>query len=463
MAPEVEYQMTLDLSNLPAATGYNTKEVYYGTRFIQGGRTNYLLDLTLQQILSLVPRPNPDVKTVGNRRINKKHASDFAAYLRATPEWVVPGIILRAEAAFGFDAATGQDGGVQFGAITYARTPNSELHILDGQHRILGMYEALDGIAADMDKVNGLIATARRNEDRNALADFQRRKAELETQARRFSSESIPVQIMVEGDPVKYKQAFYDIAENAKGITASVRARFDHRKAVNRALEGVLSHPLLETRTETEVDRLSKKSAYITTAKHVVETVRALTVGYEGRIGKRVEASLNEKDIERNAARFFDLLIESFPPVEAVFHGQLSPDRFRETSLLGSPVFWRMLAAVRHDLITEHAFSDEMVGEFFRKLAPHLEVPIHEDSLLFEQIGMPAFVPGLSAPSSRRQDAVLVVETLVAWAIDKPKFLDAKPKPRRQKASKSEDEMSEEEIDEALRPETARARKLRNK
>lgn len=452
--------MTLDLTNLPAATGYKTTEVYYGTRFTQGGRVNYLLDLTLQQILTLVPRPNPDVKTVGNRRINKKHASDFAAYLRATPEWVVPGIILRAEKPFGFDAATGEDAGVQFGAITYARTPTSELHILDGQHRILGMYEALDGIAADIDKVNGLIATARRNEDQNAVAAFQKRKAELEAQAKRFSTESIPVQVMVEGDPQKYKQAFYDIAENAKGITASVRARFDSRKAVNRALEGVLAHPLLDGRTETEVDRLPKKSPYVTTAKHVVETVRALTVGYEGRIGKRVEAELSEKAIEHNTAAFFDLLIASFPPVHAVRFGQITPDEFRETSLLGSPVFWRILAAVHHELVTEHAFTSAMVGEFYSKLAPHLEVPIHENSLLFERIGMPAFVPGLSAPSSRRQDAVLVVETLVGWAIDKPKFLDAKPKPRPKPAEpKNEDEMTEEELDEVLRPETARARR----
>jgi hypothetical protein len=451
--------MTINLASLPAATGYSTTEVYYGTRFTQGGRVNYLLDLTLQQILSLVPRPNPDIQTVGNRRINKKHASDFAVYLRATPEWVVPGIILRAEKTFGFNSATSEDAGVQFGAITYARTPTSELHILDGQHRILGMYEALDSIAADVDKINGLIATARRNEDQNVVSEFQVRKAALEKQAKRFSSESIPVQIMVESDPQKYKQAFYDIAENAKGITASVRARFDHRKAVNRALENVLTHPLLDNRTEHEVDRLPKKSPSVTTAKHVVETVRALTVGYEGRIGKRVEAELSDKAIEHNSAAFFDLLIASFPTIEAVLNGQITADRLRETSLLGSPVFWRILAAIHHDLIVDHAFSREMVGEFFVKLAPHLEVPIHENSLLLEQIGMPSFVPTMSAPSSRRQDAVMVVESLVGWAIDKPKFLDAKPKPRPKAAPlKNEDDMTEQELDQELRPELARAR-----
>lgn len=136
------------------------------------------------------------------------------------------------------------------------------------------------------------------------------------------------------------------------------------------------------------------------------------------------------------------------------------PDRLRESSLLGSPIFWRILAATYHDLINEHAFSRDMVREFFHRIAPHLEVPIHENSLLFEKIGLPSFVPGLSAPSSRRQDAVHVVETFIEWAIDKPKFLDQKPKAAPKPAQvKAVEDMTEEELDQHLRPETARARR----
>lgn len=452
--------MSLDLSALPAATGYNTTEVYYGTCFTQGGRTNYLLDLSLLQIISLVPRPNPNTPTVGNRRITPKHASDFAAYLRATAEWVVPGIILRAEHSFDFAPATDSSTGVSFGAISYRRAATSDLHILDGQHRILGMYEALDGINADIEKINGLITQARRNGDENSAREFDGRKKQLEGQAKRFTSEHIPVQIMIEADPAKYRQAFYDIAENAKGITASVRARFDSRKAVNRALEDILTHPLLENRTETETDRLPRVSQNVTTAKHVIETVRALTVGYEGRIGKRVESVLSDRDIVVQSKDFFDMLVRAFPPFQAVLHGQITPDQLRQNSMLGSPIFMRILAAVRHNLMAEHAFTSDMVEEFFEKLAPHLEVPIYEGSLLYEHIGMPSFVPGMSAPSSRRQDAVAVVDALVDWAIDKPKFLDAPPKPRPAPTpEKSVEEMDEAEIDAVLRPEIARAKK----
>jgi hypothetical protein len=451
--------MSIDISSLPAATGYATKEVYYGTSFIQGGRTNYLLDLSLLQIISLVPRPNPAIRTVGNRRITAKHASDFATYLRKTPEWVVPGIILRTDSKFDFESATDATSGVAFGAISYQRSATRELHILDGQHRILGMHEALDGINADIDKINELISTARRNEDPNSIRDFSIRKEALEAQAKRFTNEHIPVQIMVEADRAKFLQAFFDIAENAKGITASIRAQFDSRQAVNRALEEILDHPLLETRTDTDIDRLPKTSPHITTAKHVIETVRALTVGYEGRIGKRVEATLSDRQIMIDSRAFFDELLRAFPPLQAILNGQITADKLRKTSLLGSPIFWRILAAVHHDLIAEHSFTPEMVEQFFEKLAPHLEVPIHENSLLFEQIGMPSFIPTMSAPSSRRQDAVFVVESLVGWAIDKPKFLDAKPKPRPKVVELHEDDMTEAQLDAMLRPETARAKK----
>ncbi|WP_025157195.1 DNA sulfur modification protein DndB [Leifsonia aquatica] len=453
--------MSLNLSTLPAATGYNTKETYYGTRFVQGGRTNYLLDLSLLQIMSLVPRPNPEVPTVGNRRINPKHASDFATYLRATPEWVVPGIILRTERPFEFEAATDEAHGVAFGAVSFQRSAVGEVHILDGQHRILGLYEALDGINADVAKISELIKKARRIEDGNAVAEFERQKAALETQAARFTRERIPVQIMVEADPQNYRQAFYDIAENAKGITASVRARFDSRKAVNRALEDILSHPLLANRVETETDRLPQKSPYFTTAKYVIETVRALTVGYEGRVGKRVEAQLNDKEIEKNAKDFFDSLVRAFPPLYQLQHGQITADDLRAHSLLGAPVFLRILAATRYELVTDHAFSTAMVEEFFKKLAPHLEVPIWEGSMLFEQIGMPSFIPGMSAPSSRRQDAVAVVDAFVGWAIDKPDFLNAAPTPRPAEAEFDFDSLTEEEADALLRPETAAARAAR--
>ncbi len=40
-------------------TGYNPNETFYATRYRQGGRTVYSIDLSLTQIAALIPAPNP--------------------------------------------------------------------------------------------------------------------------------------------------------------------------------------------------------------------------------------------------------------------------------------------------------------------------------------------------------------------------------------------------------------------
>ena len=64
------------------------------------------------------------------------------------------------------------------------------------------------------------------------------------------------IQIVLENDPKAYKQMPYDIAGDAKGFTGSVRTRFDSTKIVNRCLEVVMEHPLLENNVDIEQDRI---------------------------------------------------------------------------------------------------------------------------------------------------------------------------------------------------------------
>jgi hypothetical protein len=60
-----------------------------------------------------------------------------------------------------------------------------------------------------------------------------------------FDRERTLLQIFIEDDREAYKADVFDIADNALGITSSVRARFDSRKVVNRSLEDVMKHSLL--------------------------------------------------------------------------------------------------------------------------------------------------------------------------------------------------------------------------
>src|ERR1700682_2444830 len=92
--------MSLQADNL---TGYDTHDRYFAARFTMGGRKIYSLDLPLVAVAATLPRPDPEHPTQGNRRVDRKHAHDFADYIREKEEWVSPAFILRAPDIFKFD------------------------------------------------------------------------------------------------------------------------------------------------------------------------------------------------------------------------------------------------------------------------------------------------------------------------------------------------------------------------
>lgn len=446
---------------VPEVTGYDTDIKYYATRYKQGGRTVYALDLSPLQVIATVAKPDPSRLTPGNRAIRPAHANGFARYFREHSKWVVPGMILRASTHFGFDIITEIEG-AEFGVLSFPRRAASEINILDGQHRILGFHLAEDGIAADLDKARSGLASARRVDPHGAVvAEAQKRIHELDIQRDRLAKERVSLQIVVVEDPAEYKQMFFDIADNQLGITGSVKARFDTRKVVNRALESVLEHKLLEGRVDIEADRIGRGSIYFMGAKHVSEVIRSVTVGLDGRVSRRQDAEWKEADVASRAKKFLDILIEAFPPLKAMTLGQVLPDDIRKSSLLGSVLTVRVLAGVYHDLITDHAFTPEMVEAYFRKLAPHMGAPVYPASIWMAHTDGSVFSDGGRGPHSRRQDLKSLKNTLVDWAIEKPKFVDEPPAPRPAIEVEVDPEMldiTEAEADAILRPQTARAR-----
>lgn len=427
---------------IPEVTGYGTNLSYFATRYKQGGRTIFSLDLSLDEIMALIPQPDPSVLTPGNRAIRPAHAAGFGKYLREREHWISPAMILRAASAFDFEPISGVGvDGVEFGVASFPRLAAMDIHILDGQHRTLGIYLAHRGISEDLDKARSALASARRQDPGGAaVKEAERRIKELQKQRERLSHERMSVQIYIESDPVAYKQMFFDIADNALGITSSVKARFDSTKVVNRALEAVLEHPLLQARVDPESDRVGRGSPYLMGAKHVAEVVRSVQVGLDGRVSRRQESEFKEQDIAKKVHAFFDTIVEAFPPMKAVVLGQLLPENLRKSSLLGSVLMVRVLAGVYHELIANHAFDDEMVRKYFTKLAKHMEAPVYEDSIWMKHIDGNVFTDGGLAPHGRRQDLKLLRETLTAWAIDKPKFVDQKPLPRPEPEPTEEDD-----------------------
>lgn len=445
----------------PDVSGYETDVRLFATRYKQGGRTVYSLVLSPRQVVNLFPIPDPTQTTEGNRRIRTQHARDFARYFRDHPEWVAPGILLRTPEPFDFDVSE-SIGETNFGYLSFPRRKISDIFISDGQHRILGFAYAEEDIEIELDKAKSAIAGARQAGDVGAETVAKERLALVESWKKRMESERVSVEIYVESNPKKYKQMFFDIADNALGITASVKSRFDSKKVVNRSLEDVFEHPLLRGKVDLELDRVRGDSPFLISARNAAEVVRAALVGLDGRVSKIQERELDEKDVAKNAETFLDLAVESFPELKQVMLGTLAPKDLRKSSLLGSVLVLRALAGVYHDL-KNRAWTDEMIEEYFRRLAPHMAAPVTADSVWMTKIRNSPYEEGAVAPRARRQDLKALKDALLYWAVigdfDLPPLALEDPQAGTLEEVLEADMMSDTQADEVLRPETAAARK----
>ncbi|MFT4260353.1 DNA sulfur modification protein DndB [Microbacterium sp.] len=419
-------------------TGVTTEERVYATRYKQGGRTVFSLALTPAELINMVAQPNPKLANPGNRAIQEPHARAFAEYYLKHESWVIPGIILRAPSIFKFE-----DTEAGWGILSYPKRSALSIQILDGQHRVLGFHLAAGMVQQRLSKAQEFLSRARRTEDKNSavLREAQAAVKQAHHLEERFSAEKVAVEIQVTDDTAVYRQMFFDIAENAVGITASVKARFDTRKVANRALPLVLDHPLFLNRVDLEKDRLHRNSINYVTAKHVSDVIRAAAVGVDGRFGRVLENTVTEGEIATKANKFLGLAVESFPQLGALQVGQVSPSVLRESSLLGSPAMLRILAGVYHHLTSpEHGWTHGQVGEFFKVVNPHMAGGAYAGSiwLKIESVDssgfrQKAFTEGAFAPNGRRQDLVAVEKALVDWAIlgkEGAPFLWEEPAPR---------------------------------
>lgn len=421
----------------PAPSGFSTEERVYATRYKQGKRTAFSLALSPDQIINLIARPDPEANNPGNRKIRPKHASDFSKYYLDNEKWVSPGLILRAPSIFTFEADLDAPGNkVSFGALSYPKRSQRDIQILDGQHRILGFHIAADEITRRIEKGKDFRARALRTEggDKNSAAvrEAQKMIDDAEKLRDRFFSEAIALEIQVTDDITEYLQIFYDIAENAIGITSAVKARFDTRKVANRALPLVMEHPLLKERVDINNDRIGTKSPYLLSAKHVSEIIRSAEVGVDGRIGKIMERTLSDVSLANTANAFLDTAVESFAPYRALLAGQAMPDQLRTGGLLGSPATLRMLASVYRELKQRHGFSSDQITAYFKTLEPHLLERAHAHSIWIEHMPDGAFNVDSYSPDVRRQNIAAAVDAIVDWAVLGKKgapFVWAKPKP----------------------------------
>jgi hypothetical protein len=400
-------------------TGYDTEDRYLATRFRQGSRTVYSIELPLDVIAATMPRPDPHRTMPGNRRVNDSHAKAFGKYVRENEDWTCPALLLRGPDIFSFSTEQ-RVGSTDFGVMGVPRLARTDLRILDGQHRILGLCYAVDDITRELEERRGLLAAAK-NQGSAELEQLHKKEVEkLIRQRQRLHDEQMAIQVLIEEDLKKAEQMFVDIADNALGITSAIRVRFDDRKIVNRCLDAVMKHALLKGRVDTEQDRIGSSSDFLLGAKHVAEIIRTVTVGISGRIGRRLESELKEAAVIEAANDFFDTLLNGFPDLEAVVNSGLTVPNLRASSLLGSTTMMRVIAGAFFELRIK--LSDDDIEDFFRALSPHMGTPITKASPWF---ATQVFAEGASAPGARRQDMDRLAAQIVAWANKRPSWMAA--------------------------------------
>jgi DNA-sulfur modification-associated len=415
-------------------SGYGASDQFWATRFRQGDRLVYGIELSLVELAAYIREPNPDHPEEGNRRITLSHASGFGRYIREHSGWVSPALLLRApEGVLEFEVKAKTPGGAEFGLLSIPRNARDELRILDGQHRVLGVHLALRAMSSDMDKARGLVAAARGSSDPAVVRQHEASLKALRSERDRLNNERIAVQIVIEDNPVEFRQIFDDIAENAKGISGSVKVRFDNRKVVNRALPEVLEHPLLKGHVDYEVDRITNRNARsLLTAKHVADIVRAVEVGVTGRLSRRQEQELDENDVAEHAIGFLNVLIEAFPDLHSVAAGDLSPADLRPRSLLGSAPILRAFAGAYFTLVRDPLAEDTMspvaLIAFLGKLSNFMDAPVPEGSpwlnVLYREDEPPLIAVGAMAPRTANSGALRVLtSTVVDWARSNPTWL----------------------------------------
>ena len=230
----------------------------------------------------------------------------------------------------------------------------------------------------------------------------------------RLGAERVSVQIVIVETSDIARRIFVDINDNAKGITGSVRDRFNDRTAVGRALNVVLdSSELLSDRVDLEQDRVSGSSPYLLGAKHVADVIRALAVG-NGRIGRVVAASLKEGDLIKDFESFEDALVEAFPVLNEVIDGDLTPSELRQQHLIGSNVVVRSFAAAWYEL-RQAGLTPKQIAKAWSAFDAHMALPVYANSAdsWFALGVIEARAGGSFATRSRIQDFKVLTKFIV--------------------------------------------------
>ncbi|MEU0521462.1 DNA sulfur modification protein DndB [Streptosporangium sp. NPDC006007] len=395
---------------------------YLALKTIQGGRAVYTTRVPLLDLPTILPVPDPNNVDKDNRKVDRLHAKHFGEYLDTKQDWVAPALLARDSGGCFFEKLD-ERGEVGYLTVPWAIGGISSLRTIDGQHRVLG-------VSIEKKRITDAIAAVDREMSRKVSpersAKLHAEREKLVSQMMRLKAEYVGLDIYVEPDPIKAQQMFVDVADNAKGISSAVRARFDSYKVANRTLSDIIDHPLLKGQVDAEQDRMTMKNPNLMGAKHVADITRAVIAGPGGRISKKAERTLTDGEVIEQVKDFLDVISNAFTGLAAVTEDDPERERradeltmaqqLRRTSLLGSVGMLRVLGGAFRELRAgDNPAELDDITEFFKRLDPHMTAPVSEVSIWRTTDAGTNFEPNAAAPIMRTQNIVSLVGIIVGW------------------------------------------------
>ena len=397
--------------------GYTESRNLLAQRFTRGTHSVFLVAMPLHLVESYLPIPNPEEPFEGNRRVNLLRANKFGDYWRQNAEWVAPPLLVdtKFKLSESFESLNAA-GGVELGVLSFPQDSKKQLNILDGQHRILGIFNAR----------NRLYDEKRMYEDQFAAQESEVTKAKLDNVLRlieRMNLECLSIEI-IEGIKLEtHKQFFHDIAVNAKGINKAVAGKFDQRQIQNRvALEVAENHPLLAGNTEFESDKVGGANPNLISLKSITDIVNEVSFGITKRISPVNGKELNDQNLAKLVSEFFDCLIANFSELDKIATGDITAAELRTRSMLTSPTILRHLANAFGELAVDKSNLAELhvtvqglakCNKLFAELAKNMQSPANA-----KWYSTGYFDEGAKAPSSKTQHLKGLSALIVQWGTD---------------------------------------------
>jgi hypothetical protein len=265
----------------------------------------------------------------------------------------------------------------------------------------------------------------------------------------RFRTDTVTVEIRTNTPKDLHKEWFVTIADNAKGINKSERARLDTINMSSLASKQICEkHALLagiigtngQPRIDSRNNMAKRTSDTIYSLDNIRNVVKNIAFSAAKKETAKLERTMREKIdvVENETIKFFDALVLMVPEFTALAksNSTYTGNQFRKESLYASPTTLRALAGAYHELVFKNGSNSKTANTLdlnhnregyikfttlLENLNPYMsiekyeqggEVDIHpkwRQTTLFRESGL--------APQSGFQDLAKMVQLLTEWGV----------------------------------------------